>query len=251
MPGLVDFEGEYVHELTNVRGWIDIPLRDALSDACGLPAAVDNDANCMVFAEARHGAARGLANVVGVTLGTGIGGGIVLGGEIYRGSHCGAGEIGQMCIDHDGRPGHYGNPGAIEEYLGNGPIAEIAIERYRAAGIARDPAEWNAANAPRLLAEAAESGCPVALALWDEFAGWLAAMFGGVAWLLDPDAIVIGGGVAKAGDLLFKPLRDKMLPTLSPTLREHLRVVPAQFSNDAGMIGAAALGVWASRRAGD
>jgi glucokinase len=118
VPGLVDFDHGFVHELTNVPGWKHVPLKAILSEKTGLPVLVENDANAMVYAEFRYGAARGLKNVIGLTMGTGIGGGVVLDGRMFRGSGFAAGEIGQMSIHFDGKPGHYGNLGALEKYTG-------------------------------------------------------------------------------------------------------------------------------------
>ncbi|OYW69332.1 MAG: sugar kinase, partial [Verrucomicrobiales bacterium 32-60-5] len=141
VPGLVDFDHGFVHELTNVPGWKHVPLKAILGEKTGLPVLVENDANAMTYAEFRHGAARGLKNVIGLTMGTGIGGGLVLDGKMFRGSGFVAGEIGQMSIHFDGKPGHYGNLGALEKYTGNQQIAEHAVVRYFEAGIEKSIAD--------------------------------------------------------------------------------------------------------------
>src|SRR4051812_36217146 len=139
VPGLVDYDRGFVHVLTNVPGWTHIPLREILSKQAALPVTVENDANAMTYAEWRYGAARGLKNVIGLTLGTGVGGGLVLDGKMFRGSQFSAGEIGQMSIDCAGVSGHYGNLGALEKYVGNAQIAEHAVRRYAQAGRHREP----------------------------------------------------------------------------------------------------------------
>lgn len=237
VPGLVDFENGYVHELTNVPGWKHVPLKAILGEKTGLPVVVENDANAMCYAEFRYGAARGLRNVVALTMGTGIGGGLVLDGKMYRGSCFAAGEIGQMSIDYDGVAGHYGNLGALEKYTGNHQIAEHAVRRYAEAGIDKDLYDCT----PKKIAEAAAAGDSVARQIWDEVAEWLGTALSAIAWLLNPDAFVIGGGVAQAGDLIFNPLKRKVQSMLSTVVWEKLQILPAKFSNEAGIIGNAAL----------
>jgi glucokinase len=237
VPGLVDFDHGFVHELTNVPGWKHVPLKTILSEKTGLPVLVENDANAMTYAEFRHGAARGLKNVIGLTMGTGIGGGLVLDGKMFRGSGFVAGEIGQMSIDYNGKAGHYGNLGALEKYTGNQQIAEHAVLRYSEAGIEKDIADCT----PKKIADAAQAGDDIARQIWGEVADWLGTAISSIAWLLNPDAFVIGGGVAQAGDLIFTPLKNKVQSMLSTVVWERLQILPARFSNEAGIIGNAAL----------
>lgn len=237
VPGLVDFDNGFVHVLTNVPGWKHVPLKAILGEKTGLPVVVENDANAMAYAEYRYGAGRGLKNVVALTMGTGIGGGLILNGQLYRGSGCAAGEIGQMSIDCDGRAGHYGNLGALEKYTGNREIAEHAVHRYAEANIQKTLEECT----PKMIAEAAKAGDDIARQIWDEIADWLGTALSSIAWLLNPDAFVIGGGVAQAGDLIFDPLKRKVQSMLSTVVWERLQIVPARFSNESGIIGNAAL----------
>lgn len=237
VPGLVDFDRGFVHVLTNVPGWNHIPLKKILGDMSGLPVVVENDANAMAYAEWRHGVAKGLRNVVALTLGTGVGGGLVLNNELYRGSHFSAGEIGQMSIDYNGVSGHYGNLGALEKYMGNNQIAEHAVRRYAQGGIHKELSQCM----PKDIAEAAHAGDDIARQIWGEVADWLGTALASIAWLLNPDAFVIGGGVAQAGALLFEPLECKMKSMLSTVVWEGLKILPAKFSNEAGIIGNAAL----------
>ena len=237
VPGLVDYDEGLVHVLTNVPGWNHVPLKKILSGQTGLPVSVENDANAMTYAEWRYGAARGLKNVIGLTLGTGVGGGLVLNNKIYRGSHFSAGEIGQMSIHFDGVAGHYGNLGALEKYIGNQQIAEQAVKRYSQAGLHREAAECT----PKAIADCARSGDIIARQVWAEVADWLGTALASIAWLLNPDAFVIGGGVAQAGTLLFEPLENKVKSMLSTVVSENLKILPARFHNEAGIIGNAAL----------
>lgn len=238
LPGLVDREHGIIHGLTNVPGWDEVPLRDILRKRSGLRTELENDAKAMTYAEWKHGAAKGRKNVICVTLGTGVGGGLVLDGRLYRGAQGGAGEIGQMGIKANGKPGNYGNKGALEKYVGNRQIVDRARELYAAAGRPLD-----GEVTPLTLEQAAKGGDAVAIALWEEIGTHVGFQLANLVWLLNPDAIVIGGGVAKAGDLIFEPVRREIANRCSAVLVEHLAIVPATLGSDAGLIGAAQLGL--------
>ena len=244
VPGFADVTRGYVHELTNVPGWQRVHVSRLLAAGTGLPSFVENDANAMCYAEFLHGAGKGATNMVAVTLGTGVGGGLVLNGGLYRGSTFGAGEIGQMGIDYQGRHGEHGNIGALEKYVGNREVTARARELYAKARcrVAAEDCE------PRALSAAARRGDPIALKVWDEFTTHLAAGLCSVVWLLNPDRIVIGGGVARAGKLLFDPLKTKMKAQLAEPFRSKLKVVPARFGNDSGIIGSAAVALDLARK---
>jgi glucokinase len=237
LPGIVDSINGIVHRLSNVPGWNDVPLRDLLRRRTGLHAAIENDAKSMAYAEWKYGAARDGRNVVCVTLGTGVGGGLILDGRLYRGSFLGAGEIGQMSIDYQGRTGNYGNLGALEKYVGNRQIAERGQQSYEKAG-KLVPIEQ---CSPAALEAAAHAGDPIAKQLWSQIGMELGCALANVVWLLNPDAIVIGGGVSKAGDLLFEPIRQTIRSVTMPTFYENLKILPAALGNDAGVIGSASI----------
>ena len=239
LPGIVDSRNGVVHHLTNVPGWTDVPLKRILSLHTGLPVIIENDANAMTYAEWKFGSGRGRENVVCVTLGTGVGGGLILNGGLYRGSRLGAGEIGNMTIDYRGKPYEYGNFGALEAYVGNTHIAERALARYAAAGQTKSLLDC----LPVSLAEAALRGDETARQLWEETGVMLGAALADVVWLLNPDAIVLGGGVALAGELLFAPTRRTIVERTSPVFHEALDVLPATLGSDAGLIGCGALAV--------
>lgn len=237
MPGLVNFEQGVVHNLTNVPGWQKFPLRNRLEQRLDIPVTVDNDANCMAYAEWKRGAGRGTNDLIAITLGTGVGGGVVANGQMVRGSRFGAGEVGQMSNDWQGKRGHYGNLGALEDYIGNREITDLARERYENAGQPKADHELT----PQALSKLTRAGDELALGVWDEVARRLASTLMGCCWLLNPHAIIIGGGVARAGDLLFGPLTEHLYAQLSEPFRENLMVLPARFGNEAGMVGAANL----------
>jgi glucokinase len=239
VPGLVDFENGYIHVLTNVPGWKNVPFKTILQEKTGLPCVIENDANAMTYAEWRYGAAMGKTNVVALTLGTGVGGGLILNNQLFRGSSCSAGEIGQMSIDCNDleKVGAYGNQGALEKFVGNAQITQHAIKRYAQAGIKKTELDCT----PKHIAVAASAGDEIARQIWNEVADWLGTAIASIAWLLNPDAVVIGGGVAQAGPLLFEPLERKLHSMLSSVVWEKLQLLPARFNNEAGIIGNAAL----------
>lgn len=243
VPGFVDVQRGVVHELTNVPGWKEVPVRNMLTASTGLPCFAENDANAMCFAEFVHGAGQGARNMLAITLGTGVGGGLILDGHLYRGSSFGAGEVGQMSIDYRGPVFVHGNVGALESYTGIGPLTRRAAALYKKAKIKRTPEELN----PRALAAAVKKKDPVAVQVWDEFTSQLSTGLVNAVWLLNPDRIVIGGGIAKAGKLIFDPLWKKMKSQLADSFSKNLKVVPAHFGNDAGIIGSAAVAMEAVR----
>lgn len=243
VPGFVDVQRGVVHELTNVTGWKNVPLRNMLTESTGLPCFAENDANAMCFAEFAHGAGQGARNMIAITLGTGVGGGLVLDGRLYRGSSFGAGEVGQMSIDWRGKEFVHGNVGALESYCGIGPMAARALALYKKAKIKKTLEDC----APHLLAAAVKKKDPVAIQVWDEYTSQLSTGLVNAVWLLNPDRIVIGGGISKAGKLIFDPLWKKMKTQLADSFTKNLKIVPAEFGNGAGIIGSAAVAMEAAR----
>ncbi len=236
VPGAVDFEKGITYNLTNVEGWTSVPLKDIMAEKTGLPTVIENDANCMAFAEWKYGAGQGFTNVICLTLGTGVGGGLILNGDMFRGSQFAAGEIGQMSVDCNGVQGPYGNSGALERYIGNRQISELAEKSYQAAN---QPTPEDIS--PENLALLAGSGDTVALSVWDDVATYLGSCLMSCIFLLNPDAIVIGGGVAHAGDVLFNPLTEKLRSSLTTECFDNLEIKHAKFGNTAGIIGSSAM----------
>lgn len=237
VPGFVDFPTGTIHNLTNVPGWQKVPLKKELGSRVNLPCAVENDANCMAIAEWKLGAGRGYEDLVCMTLGTGVGGGLVVNNQMVRGSKYAAGELGQASIDYKGIPGNYGNLGALEKYVGNNQIATFVQESYKAAGIEKSLQECFPLN----LSGYAQEGCEIALQCWDEIGRKIAALVSSTCWLLNPEAIVIGGGVANADGFLFDPIKKYLDEQLSGPFKDHLKIHKAHFGNEAGILGAAAL----------
>jgi glucokinase len=226
-----------VHNLTNVKGWKRIYLKRELNELAKLPVTVENDANCMAYAEWKRGAGRGLHHLVAITLGTGVGGGLVVDGRMVRGANFVAGELGQTSIDYQGPDGAYGNRGSLEDYVGNQQITDMAFKAYTDAGKNMERSDCEPAHLTTL----ALKGDAIALAIWDRVAKKLSSALMNCCWLLNPEAIIIGGGVAKAGSLLFDPLEKHLSSQLSPAFKENLRLLPARFGNEAGIVGAATL----------
>jgi glucokinase len=191
----------------------------------------------MAYGEFKHGAARGFRHVICVTLGTGVGGALILDGKLYRGAQLAAGELGHTSIDYRGKVGPYGDRGGLEEYVGNQQIAERAGELYRNAGRKVTTAQCQ----PLDLAKAAARGDAIALSLWETIGTEIGSALANAVWLLNPDAIVIGGGIANAGELILDPIRRTIRARTLRLIHENLKVLPATLGNDAGIIGNAEL----------
>jgi len=238
MPGWCDYQRGVLYQLTNVRVWDrEIPVKEMMEQALGLPVVLDNDANCMAYAEWKLGAGKGKRHLVCLTLGTGVGSGLIVNGELLRGATCSAGELGQTSIDYRGRLGHYGNRGSLEDYVGNREIAADARTLYASHGIDKAIVDCN----PISLERAALAGDEVAEQVWRDLAVKLSCALMNCCYLLNPEAIIIGGGVAKARTLLFQPLQEIMKTQLAAPLVEYLEILPAQFGTEAGILGAAHL----------
>ncbi|GAA5494923.1 glucokinase [Rubritalea squalenifaciens DSM 18772] len=237
VPGFVHTPTGTIHNLTNVPGWTDIPLQALLSEATGLPCVVENDANAMGIAEWKLGAGQHFKHLICLTLGTGVGGAVIVNNQIIRGAHYVAGELGQTSIHYAGRLGAYNNAGALEDYIGNNEFAADSQAAYKEAGIEKDIEDCT----PAAMDALASHGDEIAIACWDDFAKKLACAIANCCWILNPEAIVIGGGISKAGDTLFVPLRKHVLEQLSGPFKDHLKILPAKFGNEAGIIGCATL----------
>ncbi|MFL6137495.1 MAG: ROK family glucokinase [Frankiaceae bacterium] len=227
--------------------WREEPLRDALARRTGLPVVVENDANAAAWAEWRFGAARGADQFACVTLGTGIGGALVLDGALRRGASGVAGEFGHMQVVPDGLPCPCGNCGCWEQYCSGSALRRLARELLvadpaAAAGLlARAGGDPELLTGPLLVA-AAGDGDPAALRVVAEVGRWLGVGLANLAAVLDPALLVIGGGVGEAGELLLGPARAAFRARLvGRGHRPEARIAPAALGNAAGLIGAADL----------
>lgn len=243
VPGFVDYAHGFVHGLTNVPGWADVPLSELLQRRFGKPAKVDNDVNAMAVGECMFGAGRAYRNAVFVTLGTGVGGGILINDNLYRGAYSMAGEIGHISIDRNGIQSPMGR-GGVEQYIGNRQIVAYALKQIDG-GVASSILELAKGDrsqvSPKIIAEAAAQGDELAIQVFDYVADCLATMLASVTYLLQPQAFIIGGGVANAGAVLFEPLRNHVRERLHPQFADRLEIRNATLGNDAGVIGSATL----------
>jgi glucokinase len=225
--------------------WRDVPVRDAVGARVDVPVVVENDANAAAWAEYRFGAGRGEQDLVCLTVGTGIGGGILIEGALYRGRWGIAGEPGHMCVVADGELCGCGNRGCLEQYASG-----TALTRYAREHAARDPdgawrlldlAEGGEIEGPHVTA-AAREGDPLAVAAFDRVGRWLGRGMADLAAVLDPGVFVVGGGVADAGDLLLQPVRESYTEHLSGVAHRPVAAIRrAALGNNAGLVGAADL----------
>ena len=249
VPGAMNDDRSLVRYPPNLPGWKEEPLRDLLAAQLpgGIRVEVDNDANVATVAEALLGAARGIDNFLLATLGTGVGGGLWLNAQLYRGTSGGAGEFGHISIDIDGPKCGCGSRGCIEAYLGQAYFSR-AVESDLAKGAdsilkyAASPLE------PKTVVEAAEHGDSFAEHQLATAGKRLGFAFSSVAKLLDLHTFVVGGGVAQAGDYILEPAREMLREHVLENQREHVAILSASFSNDAGVIGAAMLAVSEARK---
>jgi glucokinase len=225
--------------------WRDEPLHAALSDQIGLPLVVENDANAAAWAEYRYGAAQGQPVVVCVTLGTGIGGGLVVDGELYRGAFGIACEYGHMTLVPDGRRCACGNRGCWEMYASGRALARDARELVEESPMAAERLLELAAVSPDglsgpVVTAAAAEGDPAAEAICTTMGRWLGRGLANLAAVLDPSIFVIGGGVSQAGELLLRPAREEFVHTLTGRgFRPVAEIVSAALGPDSGLVGAA------------
>jgi glucokinase len=229
LPGPIDVEKGVVHFFPNIPGWLNVPLKKILQSRIGLPVFIDNDANLMCLAEYKLGAAKGARNAVCLTLGTGVGGGLIIEGKIFRGSSFAAGEIGHMPINEKGPECGCGGMACLESYIGNRRIAKVVKGVFK-----KDiPLE--------LVSRMAGKNNKKAIKVWDYVAAKLGLALVGVVNLLNPDRIIIGGGVANAGSFLFSKVEEVIISRAMLVQARQVKVIKARLSNDAGMLGAALL----------
>jgi glucokinase len=230
----------------------DVPFRDVMAERLGLPVQVDNDANLAALAEHRAGAAQGFDHAIALTVGTGVGGGLILDGELYRGSIGAGAELGHMTIDLDGPrcQGNCPNQGCLEALASGTALAReglrIAQERPESALGRAHAAGQEVTGA--LITELAHDGDEAAVAALALIGRNLGVGIASFLNLFNPDVVVVGGGVIAAGELLLEPARAEVAARALPPVRDHVRIVPARFGVEAGMVGAGALALDHGRR---
>ena len=250
-PGAVDARKGMLSYPPNLPGWAIVPLRDELQkvliekEGLSIPVFLDNDANVAAFGEAFYGAGREFRDFLMVTLGTGVGGGIVLNRKIYRGSNGTAGEVGFLIIDFEGSSIHAGIRGTLESLIGKERIVELARRMIEASSVDSSVGILCGHDytrlSPRHLERAALDGDEVSLAVWQRVGSILGVGLANVTALMDIRKFVIGGGIAAAGNLIFEPALSQLAMSTLPSMHEGLELVPALLGNKAGIHGAAAL----------
>jgi glucokinase len=241
-PGPLDRERGIVIVTPNL-GWRDYPLRDRISSQVGLPATLDNDANCATLGEWWLGAAKGARHVVGMTIGTGIGGGLILDGRLYHGASDVAGEIGHTTIDSTGRRCKCGNYGCLEAYASGPNIAERAREELLGGTTSILPTMVNGRLeeiTAQTVYEAAQRGDALAREVVRDTARFLGAGIANLLNIFNPDVVVIAGGVTHAGEALFEPLRAEVKRRAFRPAVDACEIVPAALPGIAGVVGAVA-----------
>ncbi len=229
LPGPVDFDKGIVLSLTNIRGWNKFPLKTYLSKYFKFSVFIENDANCMALAEDRVGAAKGSPYAICLTLGTGVGGGIILDGQIYRGPYYLGGEIGHVPISSIGPKCQCGGSGCLEKYIGNKKLLNGARSIF---------------NKPISLEEVsvlAASGDRRAIEFWVNVGSILGRAVAGIVNVLGLETVVVGGGIADSGRVLLDSVRDSVRLYSMKQIKSKIRIKKASLGNDAGDLGAALL----------
>ena len=238
-PGAIDFEkGRLIDRTPNIKNWVDTDIRGTLQNRFHIPMWVDNDANIMTLAESRRGAAKGLKNVICATLGTGIGGGILIDGELYRGTHFAGAEIGHMMIVHNGIPCNCGGRGCFELYA----AAPAVLREYVNFMTANKKAVPEHVTTKRVFQRAAE-GEPEANEAIDMAIDYMGTGFASLVNIFNPEMIVIGGGVAEAGDAFIARIKKAIERKAMKAAMKGVKVKRALLGNDAGCIGGVSLAI--------
>ncbi len=243
---MVDFRAGRVVLSTNLP-LRDVPLRDLLGERYGVPVAIDNDANVACLAEFRYGAGTGTSEMIMLTLGTGIGGGIVTNGHLYRGASGAAGELGHMLIDYDGPrcQGACPNHGCLEVYASGQAMGQAARDVARAmpeSALGQALASGEEVDGP-LLSSLALGGDPASVAVLTDIGEKLGLGIASIVNIFNPELVVVGGGAAEAGEILLAPARRVVAERALRPQRDEVRIMPAQHGVDAGVLGAAALAI--------
>lgn len=242
-PGVVDNEG-IVYEAPNLPDWNNLPLKDIFEKKYALKTVVENDVNTIAWGEYLFGAGRGSKTMICITLGTGLGGGIVKDGKLLRGGKYSAVEIGHITIDYRGPRCKCGNYGCIERFVGRDYIVERAVNAIKDGKETKilELADGKVENiTPKIISDAYKQGDQIAKEIWVDVGVCLGAMFTSLVNLLNPDIIVIGGGISQAGNILFDTIKKTIKERAMKILSENVKVVPAGLGTDSGIVAAGSL----------
>ena len=240
-PGQVDYKSGIVRLAPNIPGWVDVPIAKMIEEEFHIPTRVDNDVRTATLGELNYGAGVGCENLVCITVGTGIGSGIVLNGKLVRGANNAAGELGHIKLNMQGGPlCGCGDRGCLEAYASGPSIVAMAEEYIRGGKSTKYRELANPDITPYIVAVAAKEGDPVARQIFRIMGEYIGMGLTSVVNLLNPEKIIIGGGVAESGDILLEPIRETIAKR-AMTIQRQVEIVPAQLGNTAGVIGASLL----------
>ena len=241
--GQIDFTTGIVRALPNIPGWVDVPLSKIMEDEFKIPTRVDNDVRVAALGELNYGAGVGCQNLICITVGTGIGSGLIINGKLVRGASNAAGEIGHIKMQmFDGPICGCGDQGCFEAFASGPSIVTMAYD-YIKGGKSTKFRELAASGeiTPYIVAEAAKAGDCVAIKIFKIIGEYIGIGLSSVINLLNPEKIVIGGGVADAGDILFDPIRETIKKRAMKIQADACQIVKAKLGNTAGVIGASLL----------
>ena len=242
-PGQVDCKTGVVKNAPNIPGWVNVPIAQMIEDEFHIPTRIDNDVRCAALGELKFGAGRGCENFVCITVGTGIGSGLVINGKVVRGAANAAGEIGHIKLQmEDGPLCGCGDSGCLEAFASGPSIVAMAQEYLKGGKSAKfRELAGDGEITPYIVAKAAEASDPVAKRIFEKMGYYIGMGLTSVINLLNPEKIIIGGGVAECGDLLLDPIRRTINDRAMKVQREAVEIVPAELGNSAGVIGASML----------
>ncbi|MGG6242255.1 ROK family protein [Nodosilinea sp. AN01ver1] len=222
-PGPADAAGRIARVAINLAGWTDVPIADALEAATGRPVIVANDANCAGLGEAWLGAGRNYKDLIVLTLGTGVGGAVILDGKLFVGRQGTAGELGLITLNPEGPPCNSGNRGSLEQHC-----SVQAIQR-------------ETGLTPAALFEQAKAGDEAAIVFWQTYGRWLGAGIASLVYVLTPEAVILSGGISAAAELFLPTTLAELNTRVLLSSREGMQVLVAKLGNQAGIAGAARL----------
>lgn len=244
VPGLVDFKKGLVFYFVNIPRWRNVPLKKKIEKELGLPVFVDNDVKVMALGELTYGAGKNYKNVICLTLGTGVGGAVIIDGKLYRGSSLVAGEIGHIPINEGGPRCNCGGFGCLEAYVGREYFLNDVRKELKegAKSIVKKMVRNRLFKiTPELLEQAAYRGDSFAKRKWNQMGEHIGGALVGVVNLLNPELIIIGGGIAEAERFIFGKIRNTINKKAMKVQKAAVKIVKAKLGNDAGVIGAAEL----------
>ncbi|MFA6618979.1 MAG: ROK family protein [Candidatus Neomarinimicrobiota bacterium] len=241
-PGLLNPELGQLQLLANVPNLNGIFITKAVSEELNKPVFLDNDVNAMSMGELYYGSGKGKKNIIALTVGTGVGGGIIINGELYRGTTFTAGEIGHMSIDRDGKYCACGNYGCLERYVGKEGIIE-RFKLYQSKGIETSINKYleNGQVTPKAIAMAANDGDRISIEVLKETGEILGHAIASLVNILNPEMVIIGGGISNAGEVLMEPVRMGMIKHAYIIPAAAVEIVKAKLGNNAGIVGSASL----------